>query len=391
MLGIMIRGLIGAVIGVVAVWWTPDAKTVAAPSPTSDFRTGWHDLGTLGGENTYPSGVNRGGEVIGSSQVTDGSFRAFRWHDGALRALPTGGSDSSAVSINDRGDIAGAVGFSDGSFHATVWRHDVPTDLGTLGGGWSAAHDINNGGEVIGASNVSREQPRAERAFRWRPGQRITELTGRDAVTVANDINNHGDIVGYVSSADGSNRRGALWRGNRLTIIDPPFGNPGTAHADVINDRGQILGGVSTDDGEHGFFWDRGVFTDLGPGVPADLNDQGQAAMTDSSAPPVHAVRWRRGRRTELPTLGGPDTAASDINAVGQIAGRSSTTDGIGQPVVWSAHNQLADLAPLPGGAARFISDRGRVVGYVSAGPASVHAVVTDLNRRHGHERVLQR
>ena len=54
---------------------------------------------------------------------------------------------------------------------------------------------------------------------------------------------------------------------------------------------------------------------------------------------------WENGVMTDLGTLGGSEGFASDINALGQIAGQSSDTTHSGQAFVWQ--RLPADVSPL--------------------------------------------
>src|ERR1044071_4072793 len=42
------------------------------------------DLGTLGGPGTVPAALNDGGQVVGSSNASDGPTRPFLWEGGAM-------------------------------------------------------------------------------------------------------------------------------------------------------------------------------------------------------------------------------------------------------------------------------------------------------------------
>jgi probable HAF family extracellular repeat protein len=169
-----------------------------------------------------------------------------------------------------------------------------------------------------------------------------------------------------------------------------------------VNNRGAVSG-YSTLPGDsliHGFFWQKGVMTDLGTlGGPNSFapeewapNDKGQVAgLSDTAALDPDAENfcgpfsfltsdpyiclpfvWRDGLMTALPTLGGNNGAALSINNRGQVTGVSETgtaTDCVPhyEAVTWrSKKGEIQVLPPLPGDSeavADGINDGGEVVG----------------------------
>ena len=64
-----------------------------------------------------------------------------------------GGGYSAASAINDMGQVVGDSTNASGFSHAFIWnRMTGLKDLGTLGGGYSAASAINGMGQVVGYS-----------------------------------------------------------------------------------------------------------------------------------------------------------------------------------------------------------------------------------------------
>ena len=61
-----------------------------------------------------------------------------------------GGSFSSANEMNNKGQIVGGSSLANFDFHAFLWQNGEMTDLGTLGGSSSVANGINNRGQVVG-------------------------------------------------------------------------------------------------------------------------------------------------------------------------------------------------------------------------------------------------
>ena len=63
-----------------------------------------------------------------------------------------GGSFSFAQDINDRGQVTGYSSNALGEFHAFLWENSKMTDLGTLGGTFSFGAALNARGQVAGFS-----------------------------------------------------------------------------------------------------------------------------------------------------------------------------------------------------------------------------------------------
>jgi probable HAF family extracellular repeat protein len=132
----------------------------------------------LGGGSSVVVDMNNFDQVAGNSETADGSIHAFLWtlgedERGIIRDLGTlGGSNSFATGINEAGQV---VGYSEtGAFyteqgidpvpvwHAFLWDKGVMYDLGVHNDFYdypfvqpypfSEAVDINAGGDVAGNS-----------------------------------------------------------------------------------------------------------------------------------------------------------------------------------------------------------------------------------------------
>lgn len=223
------------------------------------------DLGTLGGEDSFPSDMNNFEEVVGLSTTTlapnsDGIIpvHGFLWSKDTMRDLGTlGGDFAGASAINNRGQVVGTSTLSgDQTSHPFIWRNGKMIDLGTLGGIYAVGEWINDLGEAIGFG------PRADDdvliyAFVWTHGAilDIGAVAG-DNSSRAFGINNKEQIVGQSWFWDGQNTTDShafLWEqggpmvdlntistGSRLDLFE----------ADFINDRGEIVARGFTPDGD---------------------------------------------------------------------------------------------------------------------------------------------
>src|SRR4051794_9373525 len=111
-------------------------------------------LPTFGGFNSFATGANNRGDVVGWAENTVHDptcvaprqvlqFRAARWEsDGTMHELSPlpGDPTSAATAVNDRGEVVGISGIcfvAVGSFsaaHAVIWGHGVPQQIPDFGG-----------------------------------------------------------------------------------------------------------------------------------------------------------------------------------------------------------------------------------------------------------------
>jgi probable HAF family extracellular repeat protein len=204
------------------------------------------DLGTLGGDESQAYGLNNAGRVVGEAATTSANY-AFFWKPGNMQNLGTldsSGVKSQANSINDAGRVVGSDWFlldhliqprpfwwSSGAVQplslpkdylsgqanainqvgqvvgyykdvvtsntfACFWSSvdAAPQALGTFGGPYSYARDINDLGQVVGTAALPGP---IQRAFIWSPGHEKEELgtLGLES-SEAYAINNAGEVIG---------------------------------------------------------------------------------------------------------------------------------------------------------------------------------------------------
>lgn len=252
------------------------AYNASGGSPVVVLTDGHIDfLPELGGTYDYATAINDQGQIAGvcQSQPWWGS-KAIRWDaDGSMHVIyPITGDEHDNIyahAINNLGHVVGQSEVAGGMMHAFSWHESTGLiDLGTLGGSYSGANDVNDHGHVVG---WSWSDIQAETPFIWRGG----ELNELDSLPIAdfpggsaNAINNHGVIVGESNGEEYGIEYAVRW--NLQGDIQRLGSIGGTSSAAYdINDSGVIVGKAQIESGEfHAFIHANGQMRDLNDFLP---------------------------------------------------------------------------------------------------------------------------
>jgi len=204
-----------------------------------DEERGLRGLGTYSGFSSgRPNAVNNAGEVVGSILVSsDASSQNMSGNalaggqdklsaDRLLKATGTRGvydpahvaemiiqgtfsaetfpwgepaAGAAAQQSFSQNDLYGSVSSQSEAF---LWSEEGGvTQIGTLGGDWSSAWDINDYGQIAGYSSVA---PGVSRAFIWSKEFGMMELPGYGGNSLARAVNDSGEVIGYSYDESGS-------------------------------------------------------------------------------------------------------------------------------------------------------------------------------------------
>jgi len=192
----------------------------------------WNDgtmtnLGTLGGEYSFATGLNNYGMVVGYSSTATGEEHAFLWDGSNMNDLGPG----KAMAINDFGKI---VGNSNGM--AVIWDGIAKFEIGS-----GNAIGINNAGNIIVDDSLG--------GYLWDgyTKHNIDILAGHTNNSPF-CINEHDIVAGWTDTS------AFKWDGANTVDIGSLYG-PSMAYG--INDEGIIVG-RSEDSDQKGFtvLWD---------------------------------------------------------------------------------------------------------------------------------------
>ena len=204
---------------------------------------------------TYPTGINKAGQIVGEYGDNAGPHSFLRNADRSIVAFdPPGAAGSRATNINGSGEITGywtsqtVPGYqsyfrdSGGNFTAFV--------VGTDEENWTLAFSMNDGGSIVGYY----QEDFAYHGFARDPSGTISLFDPPGSVdTIPETINQSGTISGAYYDSASLIHGFILSPSGNYTIVDVPGASgKGTVGA-VINDRGQLTGAYTDGPLERGY------------------------------------------------------------------------------------------------------------------------------------------
>jgi probable HAF family extracellular repeat protein len=205
---------------------------------------------TLGVDRGYSVGVNSSRTVAGNYQASIDSngfpiWRPFRSSKGVLTDLPflPQGNYGSATAMNEAGIVVGFSAYGGNSpSRAVYWNDSGVTDLGSLGPDWMAcsmAFAINGAGAIVGETCT---RFFAQHAARFRAPGMIDDLgTLGGNHSRATGINDGGDIVGFSDLPQGNGGHGFFWRNGTMADAGALPGHS-NSQLNAVNNSGVAVG-----------------------------------------------------------------------------------------------------------------------------------------------------
>lgn len=289
--------------------------------------------------------------------------------------------------------------FFDGTqFHAFLNSNGKTYDLGALAKGVnSTANGINELGLVYGLSQTGKLDPDTgfpqARAVAW-VNRKIIDLgTLGGTQSVPYKANLLGQTVGGALNSKPDPFADAPMSACPWTAI---FGPGANWYTFAENTYFFIPATTET----HATLWWGSLKLDMGTlggpdSVAADINALGQAVgwsytsyhANEFGVPDVHPFIWNPLTRKmqDLGTLGGACAMAGSINIRGEVIGYSQLADNkTSHPFIWTAKGGMRDLGTLGGtyAHANEMNDRGEVIGYSTMVPSGQGQPPTYLKGR---------
>jgi probable HAF family extracellular repeat protein len=238
------------------------------------------NLGVLPGyHGAEANSINNEGWIVGRCINSNNSsdYAAFIVSNGVMHELSSLGGWSTAYAISAGGDIVGASKPDSREHDACVWRGSNLVDLLTYnsnGNGSSGAWGINQAGQVVGMTHMWTGHGETWRPFVWQdlngnysndyPVEMVVLGTLGGWYGKANDINNQGVIVGHAQTAAGTfgafmvTPSNGVWKdpADNINITNYCMKDLGTLYSDgyaeptAINDYGMIVGTTKAESGD---------------------------------------------------------------------------------------------------------------------------------------------
>jgi probable HAF family extracellular repeat protein len=371
-------------------------------------------LGTFGGAWSNARAINQAGYVVGDAATVGAGgpffndYHGFLFKNGTMQDLGTfGGYTSSTQDVNEAGQVVGwsttNIDYELSEIRPFLFQNGQLIDMGSLGGHWGYAHGINNAGMAVGESDIITTEGWGSHAFIYLNGQMIDlnklvdGANGWELIN-AQDINDSQQILGTACRL-GTCEQILL---SLVSAVPEPYSQAMLlAGLGILAGLGRLKRARKQNDAAAGalswplppsqekpmrirplwralmlalaslplaaFADPQYTITYLPDSVEASgLNNAGQVVGRLPAAYEGYprGFVWTGGNLAILPTLGGPASTATGINASGVVIGNSDSGD-VGRAFAYSdgtIHN-LGSLEMWYSSTAHAINVSGQIVG----------------------------
>jgi uncharacterized membrane protein len=301
-------------------------------------------VGFTGGQVTATDGVAAFAGIVQNG--TAGRTQAVVWQGGVASLLPTpAGSISAAYGLNRGGDVVGSTTSilgPAGRVRPALWRRGQLIQLGTASAGTAAtARDINDAGLIVG--EATEPGAGASQAVAWSADApdrfQVVRAPGKPSALVA--VTEAGILAGSSGDPTGASSRTVAVTGTVAAGLHVLADPPAPATSSLTAAAGAYLAGSVTAPGDtaHATVWRSETATVLSKrdSVAAGVNSAGDAAGYDQAA--HTALVWIGGVEQELPVIIiGPaavGAAAQVVTEDSATVGGTITESGGPRPVLW--------------------------------------------------------
>ncbi len=295
------------------------------------------DLGTLGTNASFATGINASGQVSGYAASGTNAARAWRHTPGVgqVDLGSFGGADNRALGINNAGQVTGYSTTTNGAVRGFIVNGTLADIGGPVGGAGIFPQHINSAGKVAGFSTDTNGN---DSAFLFTPPNTFSNLgtianAALPASSAAYGMNDFGVVVGIGTGSNNFNRAFRSTTNGALEELGTLGGDESWAFA--VNNSNQICGSASFVTGDSHAF----IFSDA-------------TGMSD------------------LLTLGGYTSTAFALDNSGNAVGSAEIPNRTLHAALWpsgGAPRDLDELIPINSGwtltEARGVNDAGQIVG----------------------------
>jgi hypothetical protein len=285
---------------------------------------------------TYPTGLNDAGTMVGFWDATGYVTHGFTFAGGKVTSFdPPGSISTYPTGINKKGDIVGSYADTDGNYHGFILSAAGKyTTIDLPGSAYTDLNAINNDGVVVGEGQDASGN---QELFTY-SGGKFTTILDNGLVPIAIAINDAGDVAGYYSANSRPTETAFLYKNGTATVL--PLKDFAFSQPYGMNKQGVVVGQyLSTSSAnQYGFIYNTkgkvkyiGETTDSFNLAINDKNVVAGVSFTPGSYSESVGYTYEKGTYSTLQFKKGSNFAAVCINNAGLVAGSYVDSNNISQ------------------------------------------------------------